>query len=40
MGEATSKPLMRVLGIGAAAVVIGLNFVLLWQTIGVAANGG
>jgi manganese transport protein len=39
MGEATSKPLMRVLGIFAAAVVIGLNFVLLWQTIGVATHG-
>ncbi|MGI8737871.1 MAG: divalent metal cation transporter [Candidatus Eremiobacter antarcticus] len=33
MGESVSNPVMRVLGVGAAAVVVGLNCVLLWQTL-------
>ncbi len=34
MGDLVNKPLAKFLGIAAATVVIGLNFVLLWQTIG------
>jgi manganese transport protein len=34
MADMVNKPLVKLLGIAAAAVVIGLNFVLLWQTIG------
>ena len=33
MGDAITKPAMRVLGIFAAAVIVALNFVLLWQTV-------
>ena len=33
MGDAITRPLMRTLGIAAAVVIIGLNLVLIWQTL-------
>jgi len=33
MGESISKPLMRALGVAAAVIIVGLNCVLLWQTL-------
>jgi manganese transport protein len=34
MADMVNKPLVKFLGIAAAAIVLGLNFVLLWQTVG------